>query len=65
MTSPRNPGLNDGTPLAFFLEPLVLPRDSERVPLLRPRLVDPLAREPDELVRIFVRSIQTAKERKR
>ena len=51
--------------MAFFLEPLVLPRDSERVPLLRPRLVDPLAKETDELVRIFVRSIQTAEQRKR
>jgi hypothetical protein len=32
---------------------------------MRPRLVDPLAKETDELVRIFVRSIQTAKQRKR
>jgi four helix bundle protein len=37
----------------------------QRVPLLRPRLVDPLAKETDELVRIFVRSIQTAEQRKR
>ena len=37
----------------------------QRVPLLRPQLVDPLAKETDELVRIFVRSIQTAKLRKR
>ena len=37
----------------------------QRVPLLRPRLVDPLVRETDELVRIFVRSIQTAQQRKR
>ena len=37
----------------------------QRVPLMRPRLVDPLAKETDELVRIFVRSIQTAKQRKR
>jgi four helix bundle protein len=37
----------------------------QRVPLLRPRLVDPLAKETDELVRIFVRSIQTAEPRKR
>jgi hypothetical protein len=36
----------------------------QRVPLLRPRLVDPLAKETEELVRIFVRSIQTAEERK-
>ncbi len=36
----------------------------QRVPLLRPRLVDPLVRETDELVRISVRSIQTAKQRK-
>lgn len=37
----------------------------QRVPLLRPRLVDPLAKETDELVRIFVRSIRTAEPRKR
>jgi hypothetical protein len=51
--------------LAFLLEHLVLLRNSERVPLLRPRLVDPLTKETDELVRIFVRSIQTAEQRKR
>jgi hypothetical protein len=54
-----------GTPLALFLEPLVLPRDSERVPLLRPRLVDPLVKETDELARSFVRSIRIAEQRKR
>jgi hypothetical protein len=32
---------------------------------MRPRLVDPLAKETDELIRIFVSSIQTAKQRKR
>jgi four helix bundle protein len=37
----------------------------QRVPLMRPRLVDALAKETDELIRIFVRSIQTAKQRKR
>lgn len=37
----------------------------QRVPLLRPRLVDPLVKETDELIRIFVRSIQTAEQRKR
>src|ERR1035441_4253183 len=37
----------------------------QRVPLLRPRLVDALAKETDELIRIFVRSIQTAEQRKR
>ena len=37
----------------------------QRVPLLRPRLVDPLVEETDELVRLFVRSIQTARQRKR
>ena len=36
-----------------------------RVPLLRPRLVDALVKETDELIRIFVRSIQTAEQRKR
>ena len=36
----------------------------QRVPLLRPRLVDPLAKETVELVRIFVRSLQTAEQRK-
>ena len=37
----------------------------QRVPLLRPRLVDALVKETDELIRIFVRSIQTAEHRKR
>src|SRR3954469_1969203 len=37
----------------------------QRVPLMRPRLVDSLVKETDELVRIFVRSIQTAQERQR
>ena len=37
----------------------------QRVPLLRPRLVDALVKETDELIRIFVRSIQTAEQRKR
>ena len=37
----------------------------QRVPLLRPRLVDPPVKETDELIRIFVRSIQTAEQRKR
>ncbi len=37
----------------------------QRVPLLRPRRVDPLVKETDERVRIFVRSIQTAEQRKR
>jgi four helix bundle protein len=37
----------------------------QRVPLLRPRLVDPLVQETDELIRIFVRNIQTAEQRKR
>ena len=37
----------------------------QRVPLLRPRLVDPLVQETDELIRILVRSIQTAEQRKR
>ena len=36
-----------------------------RVPLLRPRLVNSLVKETDELVRVFVRNIQTAKQRKR
>ena len=36
----------------------------QRVPLLRPRLVDPLAKETDELVRILIRSLQTAQQRK-
>jgi hypothetical protein len=33
--------------------------------LTRPKLMDPLVKETDELVRIFVRSIQTAEQRKR
>ena len=37
----------------------------QRVPLLRPRLVEALVKETDELVRIFVRSIRTAEQRKR
>ena len=37
----------------------------QRVPLVRPRLVDPLVKETDELIGIFVRSIQTAQQRKR
>ena len=37
----------------------------QRVPLVRPRLVDALVRETDELIRIFVSSIQTAGQRKR
>ena len=37
----------------------------QRVPRMRPRLVDPLVKETDERVRIFVRSIQTAQQKKR
>ena len=37
----------------------------QRVPLPRPRLVEALVKETDELIRIFVRSIQTAEQRKR
>jgi hypothetical protein len=37
----------------------------QRVPLMRLRLVDPLPNETDEPIRIFVRSHQTAKQRKR
>ncbi len=37
----------------------------QRVPLLKPKRVDPLVNETDELIRIFVRSIQTAQRRKR
>jgi four helix bundle protein len=37
----------------------------QRVPLLRPRLVEALVKETDDLIRIFVRSIQTAEQRKR
>ena len=36
----------------------------QRVPLLRPRLVEPLVQETDQLIRIFVRSIQTARKRR-
>ena len=36
----------------------------QRVPLLKPKLVDPLVLETDELIRIFVRSIQTAQRKK-
>ena len=36
----------------------------QRVPLMPPRLAQPLVEETDELIRIFVRSVQTA-ERKR
>ena len=38
---------------------------AQRVPVLRPKLLDPLVKETDELIRIFVRSIQTAQQRKR
>jgi four helix bundle protein len=37
----------------------------QRVPLIKPPLVEPLIRETDELIRIFVRSLQTAERRKR
>jgi len=37
----------------------------QRVPLMRPRLVDALVKETDELIRIFVRSLQTAGQRTR
>ena len=37
----------------------------QRVPLLRPRRVDALITETDELIRIFVSSVQTAKQGKR
>jgi four helix bundle protein len=37
---------------------------AQRVPLLRPKLMDPLVKETDELIRIFLRSIQTAQKRK-
>jgi four helix bundle protein len=36
----------------------------QRVPLLRPRLVDALVKETDELIRIFVKSIQTAQKQR-
>jgi len=35
----------------------------QRVPLLAPGLVDALVKETDQLIRIFVRSIQTARKR--
>ena len=35
----------------------------QRVPLLPPALVDALVKETDQLIRIFVRSIQTARTR--
>jgi len=38
---------------------------AQRVPLLGPKRMDPLVKETDELIRIFVRSIQTAQQRKR
>ena len=37
----------------------------QRMPLLRPRLVEALVEETDKLIRVFVRSIQTAEQRKR
>jgi four helix bundle protein len=37
----------------------------QRVPLLSPRRVQPLLDETEELIRIFAKSIQTAKRRKR
>lgn len=37
----------------------------QRVPLLKPPLVESLAQETDELIRIFVRSIQTARKPQR
>ena len=36
----------------------------QRVPLLKPKLINPLILETDELIRIFVRSIQTAQRKK-
>src|SRR6266567_1559213 len=36
----------------------------QRVPLLKPKLVDPLVTETDELIRIFVSSLKTAHRRK-
>ena len=36
----------------------------QRVPLQRPVLVEPLAKETDELIRIFLTSIKTAEQRK-
>jgi four helix bundle protein len=37
----------------------------QRVPLIKPPLVEPLIRETDELIRIFVRSLETAEQRGR
>jgi hypothetical protein len=37
----------------------------QRVPLLRPKLVEPLTEETDELIRIFVKSVKTAKSKAR
>ena len=37
----------------------------QRVPLLKPALVEPLASETDELIRIFRSSIKTAENRKK
>jgi len=37
----------------------------QRVPLMTPRLAQPLVIETDELIRIFVRSIQTAQRKRR
>jgi four helix bundle protein len=37
----------------------------QRVPLLRPRLVEALVQETDELIRIFASSIRTAEKKKR
>ena len=36
----------------------------QRVPLMKARLAQPLVEETDELIRIFVRSIQTAQRRR-
>jgi four helix bundle protein len=36
-----------------------------QVPLLRPKLVEPLTAETDELIRIFVKSVKTAKTKTR
>ncbi len=37
----------------------------QKVPLLRPKLVEPLRTETDELIRIFVKSVKTAKTKTR
>jgi len=37
----------------------------QRVPLMPPRLAQPLVEETDELIRIFVRSVQTADRKRR